>query len=96
MADTSNDNSHKKTRSDTVNQDPDLDQVRIPEGSLFVELYAAHNANNPTASGDLYHYDTSSHQWMLNLGAIAPSGNDGNQRTRPQYPVWRLAISKPT
>ena len=34
--------------------DTDLDQIRIPEGSLFVELYAPHNSNNQVLSGDLY------------------------------------------
>src|SRR5690606_36080520 len=33
------------------NDDDDLDQVRIPEGSLFIELYAPHN-NNAVAATD--------------------------------------------
>jgi len=92
VADTSQDSGHKSKVTDTVNKDPDLDQVRIPQGSLFVELYAAHNPNNPTASGDLY--TRQGNTWYLNLGAMAPAGNDGASASA-QYPVWRLAISKP-
>src|SRR5262249_11686086 len=68
---------------------------RIPEGSLFIELYATHNPNNPTASGDLYSYDqVTTKQWYLNLAKMAPAGSDGINAAA-QYPVWRLAISQP-
>jgi hypothetical protein len=93
VADTDKDPSGKN-RSQTPNPDSDLDQVRIPQGSLFVELYATHNPNNPTASGDLYFSPTNTSPWYLNLGAMAPPGNDGISASA-QYPVWRLAISKP-
>ena len=87
------------TREDTApNTDLDLDQVRIPEGSLFVELFATHNQNNPQQSGDLYTYQsnavTGKSEWVLDLSKMAPAGSDGNT-ANIAYPVWRLAISAP-
>ncbi len=87
------------TREDTApNNDLDLDQVRIPEGSLFVELFATHNQNNPQQSGDLYTYQsnavTGKSEWVLDLSKMAPAGSDGNT-ANIAYPVWRLAISAP-
>ncbi len=78
-------------------EDEDLDQIRVPEGSLFVELYATHNLNNPSASGDLYSYFVPTHQWYLDLSRTAPPGKDdpANPSHSATYPVWRLAISKP-
>ncbi len=60
--------------------DKDLDQVRIPEGSLFFEMYCTRNkaANNPVLPAELY---TSSGQ--LDLGKMVGG-----------YPVWRVAISR--
>src|SRR5690606_33968196 len=91
VADPAMDTAANSTREDGDN---DLDHVRSPEGSLYVELYATHNRNNPTASPDLYAYDPTSRQWYLDLSRIAPQGHDGvNGDT--VYPVWRLAISEP-
>src|SRR5262249_5726627 len=47
VADTDKDGGVGKKRGTNSGDDPTLDQVRIPEGSLFVELYATHNPNNP-------------------------------------------------
>lgn len=69
--------------------DPDLDQPRIPQGSAFFELYCTRNPNNPVAPRELYTYNTTTKQWYLDLGRLAPAS--GGQ----QYPVWRMVISEP-
>jgi hypothetical protein len=68
--------------SDMQPGDDDLDQHRIPQGSLFVELYASGNrrTNDPAYPEELY-----DGAGRLDLGRIAP----GNS------PVWRLAVSVP-
>jgi hypothetical protein len=96
VADTNKDPSGK-TREDQPlpkTPDPDLDQVRIPEGSLFVELYATHNPYSLQQSGDLYVYNSQSGQWLLDLAKMAPKGNDSSGNSLA-YPVWRLAITRP-
>jgi hypothetical protein len=61
--------------------DDDFDQVRTPQGSLFLELYCPRSPklNQPPLSGDLYVSN------QLDLAKMA----DGS-------PVWRVAISGPT
>lgn len=63
----------------TMPGDKDLDQVRIPEGSLFFEMYCTRNkaTNNPVLPAELY---TSG---RLDLGKMVGG-----------YPVWRVAISR--
>ncbi|UUO05256.1 hypothetical protein M4951_17970 [Blastopirellula sp. J2-11] len=60
--------------------DPNLDQYRIPQGSLFFELYATRNlpANGTKLPGELYQGG------QLNLSAVAPNN----------APVWRMAVTK--
>jgi hypothetical protein len=67
---------------DMTKRDSDFDQVRVPEGSLFLEVYCCRNPSNPVAPGDLYTYQNG--QWYLDLGRNAPDGS----------PVWRMAISE--
>src|SRR6185295_2944627 len=57
------------------------DQVRVPIGSAFFELYCTRNGNGSEAylSADLYK------NGQLDLGKLTPDGNN---------PVWRLAISE--
>ena len=67
--------------------DEDLDQVRIPEGSAFIELYCTGNPNSPaTLPRELYSRDTDG-SWKLDLGRIADSSG-------LKSPVWRMAISE--
>ena len=72
-------------------EDPTLDQTRIPQGSAFFEIYATHNAHAPIQSGDLYDYNAATQTWFLNLGKLAPPSSDGST---PSYPVWRMVISE--
>ncbi len=64
--------------------DMDFDQVRIPEGSLFLELYGLRSPNAPNLPRELYFYDAAAGEWRLDLGRV-PAGSAA--------PVWRLAVS---
>jgi hypothetical protein len=91
VADTNKDLTGKKRDEDsneTTNEDDDLDQVLIPQGSAFFELYCPRNANNPVYPPELYAYDGTN--WRLDLGKMAPAGSG------VAYPVWRLAITDST
>lgn len=59
--------------------DPHWDQGRAPEGSAFIELFAAGNPNNPMQAQELYDQFNG-----LKLAMQAPDGS----------PVWRLAITQ--
>ena len=76
-----------------VEGDVDLDQVRIPQGSLFLEMYCTRGKylNNPIAPRELYNTitDGGKTNHYLDLGRLAPQGGDG-----VQYPVWRVTISE--
>ncbi len=91
VADTDQDDGKKKKvgDSDPAMRDPDYDQTRVPQGSLFIELYSCRNPNNPIAPGDLYSLTTdpktNQPTWMLDLGRMGADGVN---------PVWRMAISK--
>ncbi len=90
-ADTTLDDSHKSRTDDSNPQkkDTNFDQIQIPQGSLFVELYCCRNPSNPIAPGDLYFYDSNTKAWYLDLGKQAPdaSGNAGKG-----MPVWRMTV----
>ncbi|NCY03158.1 MAG: hypothetical protein EBX36_09690, partial [Planctomycetia bacterium] len=64
--------------------DMDFDQVRIPEGSLFLELFGTRSPNLPNLPRELYGYDTSANTWYLDIGRVPAGGTE---------PVWRLAVS---
>jgi hypothetical protein len=66
--------------------DPDFDQVRIPEGSLFLELHGLRNPNLPNLPQELYSVDPATGGWYLDIGRVPAGGTD---------PVWRMAITKP-
>lgn len=99
VRDTSRDSSNNSKSS--MPPDSDTDQVRIPQGSLFLELYCPRVALDSTsvaeatadqrakqgAPRELYEAsDTTDPRTMaLNLDATTPNG----------VPVWRIAISAP-
>jgi hypothetical protein len=68
--------------------DKDLDQIRIPQGSLFIELYCTRRRlhNNPVVPLELYTTFPGGDA-LLDLGRMAPP-NRGQR-----HPVWRIAIS---
>lgn len=89
IADTDEDSGGKFTDAhpDTIDDDPmttefddDWDQVRAPQGSLFIELYCpARLVKSPdTPAGDIYNNDGSLHVSRTNS---------------EDQPVWRMAIS---
>ncbi|MGI9459070.1 MAG: hypothetical protein ACR2NF_03650, partial [Pirellulales bacterium] len=61
--------------------DADFDQVRVPQGSLFLELYGTRNPQSPHLPAELYR------NGKLVLG-LTPTGNSREE------PIWRLALSE--
>ncbi|MFN7361490.1 MAG: hypothetical protein ACK5S3_03310 [Pirellulaceae bacterium] len=91
--DTDQDNGTQGTRVNAaMNADDDFDQYRLPQGSLFLELYATRTTGSatdqtlPAASPSLYVNDNG--QLKLDLGKMAPSSP-----TFGRQPVWRVGIS---
>ena len=66
--------------------DDDLDQYRIPQGSLFLELFCMRNRfqNNSQAPPELYVKNNNTGQVFLDLGRVVNGS-----------PVWRVAIGDP-
>jgi len=90
IADTAFDNGPRKTTTAQQDPDPTLDQTRIPQGSLFIELYCPRTnvksdqlqfSSAPQLPGDLYTNDR-----RLDLSRTTPNG----------YPVWRLVVTEKT
>ncbi len=86
-------------KDDTTSPDDDTDQVRIPEGSVFLELYCPRAAVEPSTKDqitkqasprELYNVlpDGSS---ALDLARRAPATATGGVGA----PVWRIAFSEP-
>lgn len=74
----------------TAPRDNSFDQVRVPQGSAFVELYATGNPNNPAASRDIYREfreqgdpADAPPRVGVDLGKVTPGGQ----------PVWRLLVT---
>jgi hypothetical protein len=74
--------------------DAELDQPRIPQGSLFLELLCPSSVlqMSPEASPDLFVFNAALNQWELDLDKLAPPDPGGIE---PAQPVWRIAISRP-
>lgn len=71
---------NKTRQSNMMMEDPDLDQYRIPQGSLFIELYNPRNlaTNNNYVPRELYN----------------SSGNlELDKKTTGGDPVWRILIT---
>lgn len=90
----------QKSRTSSSNPDDDLDQVRFPQGSLYLELYAPRPrpATNPVNlvqfnqfPPELYNVNVATGAAALALDRLAPQqpGVAGTVR-----PVWRVFISK--
>lgn len=96
IRDTDRDSTGEYKKEDKPNpSDATTDQVRMPQGSLFLELYCPHptvnndDATKPGFPMELYQPSASGPQ--LNLSASAPRLN----ATAPYgAPVWRIAISE--
>lgn len=101
-------NAGKRKGPDPEEDDPNTDSIRIPQGSLLLELYnpraridtGSNDARNeiaPVAAPpkELYTYDPGTNQYLLDLARMAPprQDDDGNP-VGPNMPVWRIAITK--
>ena len=83
IADTTEDNDDYQQGEDgsVGDGDNDFDQVRVPQGSLFLELYGTRNPESPHLPAELYR------NGKLVLG-LTPTGDSHAE------PIWRLALSK--
>ena len=103
LRDTDRDGGIGTDKSDTTNPDPDSDQVRIPQGSMVLELYCPRPTVNtaptsatvlgdqttlPGAPQELYTTDANANS-SLNLSLTAPPVGGG-----VGAPVWRIAITE--
>lgn len=77
--------SRRKRGTDTTNDDENLDQYKIPQGSLFLEFYNPRNllSNNPASSLPLELYNANG---QLHLNRRSDSGAGA--------PVWRVLITE--
>ena len=91
-----------RVRKDPTADPERFDQFRIPQGSLFLELYcprttqegneASRSAQFPGVSKGLYttlNPGNETGDVALNLSRLTPAD------LGPQYPVWRIYISEP-
>ncbi|MCL2622547.1 MAG: hypothetical protein FWD31_02675 [Planctomycetaceae bacterium] len=67
---------HIVTKYDNKDADTDYDQIRMPQGSAFMELYCAADPNRPYFPQELYTGN------LLDVGRV----NDANS------PVWRVVV----
>ncbi|MDB4653950.1 hypothetical protein OAE54_00295 [bacterium] len=96
VRDTDKDSTGEFKKDNNANQaDDTTDQVRIPQGSLFMELYCPHptfqnnNDSKTKPSFPAEFYTAVNGSYKLQLGKTAPSGPNGTKA-----PVWRVAISE--
>jgi hypothetical protein len=93
--DSSHDDDMQKTLTDPM-PDATMDQYRIPQGSVFIELYCPQNrfAHDPRMPAELYDFDG-----KLDLHRLAPGQNPAAMmpqlRDRP-HPVWQVVIARKT
>ncbi|MFO7905732.1 MAG: hypothetical protein R6U98_23950, partial [Pirellulaceae bacterium] len=92
VKDTANDRAgegKRKPEEEEEDGDDDLDQYRIPQGSLFLELYCTRNLPTnpryPDPTNTSFPRELYDKNGMLDLGRLAPGG----------APVWRVMISEP-
>ena len=80
----------KRRDGDEIGDD-DLDQFRIPQGSLFLELYStrARYRNNPHFPRELYSVDVNQRTAALDLGRMSPPN-----AVDVRYPVWRVVVTR--
>jgi|GEM_PF-6489521 len=78
------DTSSGKSVTDPEEPDEDFDQIRIPQGSAFFELYCHSNPNRPQYAPELYTND------QLDLARTTTNSSG------IRVPVWRLVIGEST
>ncbi|MCL2347213.1 MAG: hypothetical protein FWC50_03015 [Planctomycetaceae bacterium] len=91
--------------TEAAKYDKYYDQVRIPQGNAFIELYCTTNPNQAKQPSELYFYDGA--HWRLDLGRMTPQlyaaeldtttvANTKVSLDQLPYPVWRVAVGKST
>ena len=96
LRDDDRDDGSGEFKNSNDNPDNDSDQVRMPQGSLFLELYCPHptqlndQGTKPSFPMELYQQQAGDGSIQLKLDATAPNlaGGVGGA------PVWRIAISE--
>jgi hypothetical protein len=85
VADTARDTGQNSsiTDADPTKRDNDFDQIRLPQGSVFVELHALRDPRATNLPAELYGKDENN-QWYLDLGRTPTGGT---------APVWRLSFA---
>lgn len=89
IADTLTDNNpqgSKLVNDGSIDDEFTFDQIRVPQGSLFVELHAIRSQGGTTYPPELYSQDPVTKQWLLDLGRVP--NNQPNAA-----PVWRLSLT---
>lgn len=93
VKDTANDSATRKKRTENPNPDTTLDQFRIPQGSLFFEMYCprTHTVYNPAAGAGeaLYNPQMPFELYDRTTGKLAL-----DRATPRGEPVWQVAIAK--
>jgi hypothetical protein len=95
-----------KTTTDPTTPDNDLDQIRFPEASLFLEIFATRTTDSPAnglipgAPSSLYGIapnpaNGNASEVQLDLGRLAPAPPVASPTVWGVQPVWRIAISEP-
>lgn len=97
------DTTDDSTGNDIAGGDPHKDQVRMPEGSAFLEVLAlrttsaATDTSTPGVSNSLYSLNGTNRE--LNLSSLSPpidiTPSGGGTAVTTRYPVFRVAISEP-
>ncbi|MCY2973411.1 MAG: hypothetical protein NTW52_01960 [Planctomycetota bacterium] len=96
-----------KTTTDMMDPDEEFDQYRIPQGSLFIELFCPRSINDPTTGTQIGHHERPSSSLydtipagtapQLNLSRLTPTPPGGIPAgdSYGQQPVFRIAITAP-
>ncbi len=96
LRDTDRDTGEDETKSHPTMPDNDSDQVRMPQGSLFLELYCPHpviagdQQTKPGVPQELYNSIPATGASELDLARNAPAPAGGGVGA----PVWRIAITR--
>ena len=89
LRDIDRDTDQMTDKMDAMNPDDDSDQVRMPQGSLFLELYCPH----PVISGDQENHPGAPQELYNTVAANGASELDFDRAAPGGAPVWRIAIS---
>jgi hypothetical protein len=98
LRDTDMDGGPQSTTNDPMSPDPDMDQYRFPEGSLFIEMYGTRTTyfpeDNRIAGTSRSLYDVRPGEPVkLDLSRMAPSDPANYWGSQP---VWRIGINAST